>query len=185
MAGRHEIRMCGFGGQGIVLAGYITGQAASIFDGKYVTFIQDYGPEARGGVCRADLVISDKQVLYPYITAPSVLVAMSQEAYEKYVPENHKDALIIVDTDMVKPNKMKGKKILYVPATKLAEEQGRVAVANSTMLGFFTAATSIVSAEAMKKSIVASVPKGTIDFNTQAFDRGYAFGMKELRAKEG
>ncbi|MBA7702391.1 hypothetical protein ES703_111158 [subsurface metagenome] len=106
MANRHEIRLCGYGGQGIILAGYIVGQAASIFDGKNTTFIQDYGPEARGGACRADVVISDERVLYPYINAPSVLVAMSQQAYDKYCPRNHRDALVIIDNDLVKPVKM-------------------------------------------------------------------------------
>lgn len=175
MTERHEIRLCGYGGQGIVLAGHIIGQAASIFEHKYATFIQDYGPEARGGATRADVVVSDERVLYPYIETPSVLVAMSQAAYDKYHPQNHRDALVIIDNDLVQPTEMKGKRLLTVPARQIAEELGRMAVANSVMLGFFTAATNIVSVDAMKKAILASVPKDTGELNMKAFDCGYAY----------
>jgi len=180
MTNRHEIRLCGYGGQGIILAGYIIGQAASIFDGKNTTFTQDYGPEARGGACRADVVISDERVLYPYITAPSVLIAMSQEAYDKYYTKNRHDALVIIDENLVKPRETGKVELLTVPATRVAEELGRVTVANVVMLGFFTAVTDIVSIDAMRKSILASVPKGTEDLNMKAIERGYAYGLEKL-----
>jgi len=170
----HEIRLSGFGGQGIILAGYIIGRAASIFDSKNATFIQDYGPEARGGACRADVVISDEPVLYPYIKTPSVLVVMSQQAYNKYCAGNRQGALTIIDADLVKPGEAGGK-ILAIPATRIAEELGRVTVANVVMLGFFTAVTDVVSIEAMKRAISASVPKGTEELNAKAFERGYAY----------
>ena len=180
MVNRHEIRLCGYGGQGIILAGYIIGQAASIFDGKNTTFIQDYGPEARGGACRADVVISDERVLYPYIIAPSVLVAMSQEAYNKYWTKNRDDALVIIDEDLVKPREITDGELLTVPATRIAEELGRVTVANVVMLGFFTAATNLVSIDAMRKSILASVPKGSEELNMKAIERGYTYGREKL-----
>jgi len=178
MTERHEIRLCGYGGQGIVLAGYIIGQAASVYEGKNAVFIQDYGPEARGGASRADVVISDEPVLYPYIIAPTILVAMSQEAYDKYHPGKRDDTLVIIDHDLVTPKGTDGKRRLHMPARHIAEEVGRTAVANVAMLGFLTAATGIVSADAMKKSVLASVPKGTEELNTNAFEQGYA------RAKE-
>ena len=106
---------------------------------------------------------------------------MSQQAYDKYHPANHQDALVIIDDDLVKVKKMRGKKLLSVPARQIAEELGRVAVANSVMLGFFTAATNIVSMDAMKQSIAASVPKGTLELNTLAFERGYACGLEKSR----
>jgi len=180
MVNRHEIRLCGYGGQGIILAGYIVGQAASIFDGKNTTFIQDYGPEARGGACRADVVISNKRVLYPYITAPSILIAMSQEAYNKYYTKNRHDALVIVDEDLVKSKERTSGELLTVPATRMAEELGRVTVANVVMLGFFTAVTNLVSIDAMRKSISVSVPKGTEELNMKAIERGYAYGLEKL-----
>ncbi len=180
MVNRHEIRLCGYGGQGIILAGYIIGQAASIFDGKNTTFIQDYGPEARGGACRADVVISDEHVLYPYIIAPSVLVAMSQEAYNKYYTKNRHDALVIIDENLVKPRETTSGKLLTAPVTQMAEELGRVMVANVVMLGFFTAVTNLVSIDAIRKSISTSVPKGTEELNMKAIERGYTYGLEKL-----
>ena len=180
MANRHEIRLCGYGGQGIILAGHITGQAASIFEHKHATFIQDYGPEARGGACRADVVVSDERVLYPYINAPSVLIAMSQEAYDKYCPRNREDTLVIIDGELVKPKTTRGRRLLTISARRIATELGRVAVANAVMLGFFTAVTDIVSAEAMRESILASVPKNTEELNIRAFEQGYAYGLEKL-----
>ncbi|MBI4286171.1 MAG: 2-oxoacid:acceptor oxidoreductase family protein [Chloroflexi bacterium] len=183
MAERHEIRLCGFGGQGVILAGHIIGQAAAIYEHKHATFIQDYGPEARGGSTRADVVVSDERVTYPYIETPTVLLAMSQPAYDKYHPQNHRDALVIIDAELVKPIVEAGKKVISVPARRIAEELGRTAVANSVMLGFFTAATGIVSPDAIKKAIAASVPKNTIELNLKAFDRGYAYGLEHSEAR--
>jgi len=134
MANRHEIRLCGHGGQGIILAGHIIGQAAAIFEGKNVVLTQDYGPEARGGACRADVVVSDERMLYPYINAPSVLVAMSQEAYNRYYTENLQDAVVIIDEDLVKPRETNRGGLLAVPARRIAEEMGRVTVANAVLL---------------------------------------------------
>ena len=183
MENRHEIRLCGFGGQGVMLAGYIIGQAASIFQRKHTTHLRDYGPEARGGTCRADVVISDKPVLYPYIDAPSILVALSQQAYDKYRPKSREDSLIIIDEDLVKHKEKKKNRLKAIPAQRMAEELGRVTVANAVMLGFFTAVTDIISVEAMKQSIIASAPKGTEELNMTAFDRGYTYGLDKLRSK--
>ena len=179
MVNRDEIRLCGYGGQGIILAGYIVGQAAAIFERKNVVFIQDYGPEARGGACRADVVVSDAPVLYPYIVTPSILVAMSQQAYDKYCPENPQNTLVIIEEDLVKPREMKGTRLLAVPPRRIAAELGRVAVANVVMLGLLTAATNVVSAEAMKKSILTAVPKNTEELNLKAFERGYTYGLEK------
>ena len=178
MTDRHEIRLCGFGGQGIMLAGYIIGQAASIFENKDCVFTRDYGPEARGGSCRADVVVSDKRVLYPYIDNPSILVAMSQQAHDKYCSENREDSLIIIDKELVKHREKRTDRLLAIPARRIAEELGNIAVANVVMLGFFTAATDIVSKEAMKESIKVSVPKHTVELNMEAFEQGFAYRTK-------
>ena len=180
MAKRREIRLSGFGGQGIILAGHIIGQAAAIFEDKNAVLIQDYGPEARGGACRADVVVSDDPVLYPYIIAPSVLVAMSQEAYNKYHDENRRDALVIIDEDLVKAKKPRDGELLTIPAVRMAEELGRVTVANVVMLGFFAAVTDVVSLDAIKKAMLASVPKDTEELNLKAVERGYAYGLEKL-----
>ena len=182
MAERHEIRLCGLGGQGIILAGHIIGQAASIFDGNNAVFIQDYGPEARGGTSRADVVVSDERVLYPYINAPSILVAMSQQAYDTYRPGSREDSLVIIDEDLVKHREKRKDRLLAVPARRIAEELGKVTVANVVMLGFLAAVTDIVSIKAMKESVLASVPKGTEELNMKALERGYAYGLEKLKS---
>ncbi len=182
---REEVIIGGFGGQGIILAGYIVGQAASIYDRKQATFTQSYGPEARGGACRAQVVISDSEISYPYIDNPSVLAVMSQEAYTQYSPEMRKGTLLLVDEDLVKPRKSKDNRILAIPATRIAQELGRRAVANIVMLGFLTAVAKVVSTEAMKKAVLGSVPKGTEELNMKAFERGYSYGLKALKSAKG
>lgn len=175
---RVELRLSGFGGQGIILAGFIVGQAAAIYDGKNATFTQAYGPEARGGACSAQVVISDQPGGYPYVVAPSTVVAMSQEAYAKYAANVPPDVRVIIDEDLVKPDPSQKNRILTVPATRIARELGRSGVANIVMLGFLAAVTDIVSVEGMKKSILDSVPKGTETLNMTAFDRGFAHGQQ-------
>ena len=182
---RDEIILGGLGGQGIVLAGYILGKAASLFDKKNATHIQDYGPEARGGACHTQVVISDRQISYPYIDNPSVLVVMSQGAYEKFSPSMRQDTVLLIDQDLVKPKRGRNSKFFTIPATRIAQELGRVAVANIVMLGFVTAITNVVSMEAMKKAVLESVPKGTEELNMRAFDSGYYYGLEKLKSLEG
>ena len=185
MENRHEIRLTGFGGQGIMLAGYIVGQAAAVYEQKHATHIRDYGPEARGGSCRADVVISDKPVLYPYINAPSVLVSMSQQAYDKYRPNSRENSLILIDEDLVKHREKRKDRLWSVPAQRLAEELGRANMANVVMLGFLCAVTDIISIEAMRKSVLASVPKNTGELNLKALEHGYAHGLEKTKARKG
>lgn len=180
---RSEIVIGGFGGQGIILAGLILGQAAAIYDGKNATFTQDYGPEARGGACRAQVVISDGEISYPYVEKPVVVAVMSQEAYTKYSPALQPEGLLLIDQDLVKPNG-RVKKMYSVPATAIARELGRAAVANIVMLGFLTAASGVISTEAMKKSLLKSVPKGTEELNMNAFERGYNYPRPAARRKK-
>jgi len=179
---RTEVRLSGFGGQGIILAGFIVGQAAAIYDGKNATFTQAYGPEARGGSCSAQVVITDEQGAYPYVSNPSVVVAMSQEAYTKYAAQVGDSVRVIIDEDLVRLGKSQGGRILTVPATRIAQEMGRSAVANIVMLGFLAAVTDIASVEAMRKSVLDSVPKGTEALNTNAFNRGYECGVEKIKA---
>ncbi|HEY91214.1 MAG TPA: pyruvate ferredoxin oxidoreductase [Dehalococcoidia bacterium] len=173
MVTNHQIRLCGFGGQGIILAGFIIGQAATVYEGINAVFTQDYGPEARGGSCRADVIISDEIVNYPYVEYPSVLVAMSQAGYDKYYRDIGPDIVVIIDEDLVTPDPAAPNRILAIPAWRFARELGRVAVANVVMLGFFAGATDYISPDSIKNSILASVPKGTEELNTKAFERGF------------
>ena len=182
MGNQHAVRICGFGGQGVVLAGFIIGQAATVHQGLNAVFTQDYGPEARGGSTKADVIISDEPVNYPYLEEPTVLVALSQAAYEKYIADTPAEALVIIDEDLVTPNESNGgPPPLLMPARQTAEDLGRVAVANVVMLGFLAGATDIVSPEAMKESVLSSVPPGTEKLNTTAFERGLAYAKEATR----
>lgn len=180
--GRIEIRLSGFGGQGIILAGYILGKAAALYDHKYATMTQNYGPESRGGACSAQVIISDMPVSYPHLTRPHVLAAMSQEAYSKYAGELADGGLLVIDQDLVQPDGDPRRVRLYgVPATRIAEEMGRKMAANIVMLGCLAALDPSVSPEALKRAVRESVPKGTEDFNLRAFERGYAHGQQLLQ----
>jgi 2-oxoglutarate ferredoxin oxidoreductase subunit gamma len=174
---RKEIRFAGFGGQGIMLAVHIVGHASSIFDRKNAVLTQSYGPEARGGASSADVVISDSEIDYPKVTIPDILVIMSQEAYTTYGQKMAKDAILIIDEDLVKITD--GRKFITVPATRLAEQLGKRIVANIVMLGFFAKqAESIVTYDAIKKSLLVNVPKGTEELNLKAFNAGYDYVKK-------
>jgi len=180
-----EIRFSGFGGQGIIRCGLITGKALAIFDNKHATMTQSFGPEARGSACSSQLVVSDDRVLYPYISTPEILISMSQEAYDKYEPELSDDGILIIDKDLVKMKPARGKiKTYSVPSTRFAEELGNRIIANLVMLGFFTAITQVASPEAMKKALPGMVPSRFLDLNIKAFDKGYEYGKKVLAEKK-
>lgn len=174
-----EIRFSGYGGQGVIRSGLIVGKACSLFDDKHATLNQAFGPEARGSACSAQVVVSNDRVLYPYITIPDILVSMSQEAYDKFEPELKKGGLLLIDEDLVKPKSVRDKITMYaIPATRMAEQMGNRIFANLVMLGFFTAMSDVVSAEAMRKAIPGSVPDRFVEKNIEAFDKGYEFGEK-------
>ncbi len=173
-----EIRFSGFGGQGIIRCGLITGKAISLFGGKHATMTQSFGPEARGSTCSSQLVVSEERVLYPYVDRPEILVAMSQDAYEKYEPELRDGGMLLTDADLVKVDPAARRvRVFAVPATRMAEEMGNRIFANLVMLGFFTAVTEVVSPEAMKKALPGLVPSRSLDQNMEAFDRGYEYGL--------
>jgi 2-oxoglutarate ferredoxin oxidoreductase subunit gamma len=178
---RLEVRLSGFGGQGIIRSGEIIGKAAVLYDGKFATFTQSYGPESRGGACAAQVAIADDPVelSYPHVIDPSILVLMSQGAYNKYASDFRRDGLLIVDEDLVELDEAaEGVRMLKIPATRLAEQIGRRIVANVVMLGFVAAVTDIASPEAIKKAVLDSVPKGTEKLNTRAFDTGFEYGQE-------
>ena len=180
---RMDIKLGGFGGQGIILSGYILGKAASIFDNMEAVLTQSYGPEARGGACSADVVISKSKIDYPYLKDIKILVVMSQEAYGTYTKQLGEGAMLIYDENLVtidkKVCKEKKWKLYNIPTTRLAEELGRKIVANIVMLGFFTAVSDTVSYEAMKNAILSSVPKGTEKLNEEAFNKGYEYKKED------
>ena len=174
---KYEIRFAGFGGQGIVLCGYIIGKAASIYDKKNAVFTQSYGPEARGGSCSANIVISDKKVNFPKVQNPDIAVLMSEDAYHTFGKKIKEDAVVILDEDMIRKTENLGKDVTVynIPATKIAEDLGNKIMANIVMIGYFIAKTNVVSYNAVKEAILSSVPRGTEDLNLMAFEKGYNY----------
>jgi 2-oxoglutarate ferredoxin oxidoreductase subunit gamma len=183
--GRREMRIAGFGGQGVVLSGQIVGQAVAVFDNKYAAFTQNYGPEARGGSCTAEIVADEEAIGYPYLTKPQVVIILSQDAYNKYGKNLNEETQLIIDPDLVKPDSSQKHSYLSVPTNRMARELGRVVVANIILLGFLAAVNNFVSPEALRKSVLASVPKGTGDFNLKAFELGYKYGLEHGKLSGG
>jgi 2-oxoglutarate ferredoxin oxidoreductase subunit gamma len=178
-----EIRVAGFGGQGVILSAIVLGKAASIHQGEFATMTQNFGPEARGGACSAQLILSDKPVLYPYVTHPDVLVVMSQEAYSKFAPELKDGGTLLIERDLVRVTDLPAQTRIYsVPATRLAEELGKRMVLNIVMVGFFTAVTRLLEADAVRKAVADSVPLSFRELNLKAFDKGYEYGKTALAA---
>ena len=169
---RQEIRLAGFGGQGIILAGFVLGRAAAIYGGKEAVFTQSYGPEARGGACAAEIVISDGTIDYPLVTRPDHIVCMSQEAFHKYGAGIAEGAQLITDSDLVQAPTHNGY-LRFVPATRLAMELGNRMAANIVMLGFFAGATGVVSREALEESVRATVRARHLELNLRALDAGF------------
>lgn len=181
---RTEIKIGGFGGQGVILSGYILGRAASIFDDKHATMIQAFGPEARGSACSAQLIVAGEPIAYPYITAPQILVVMSQEAYAKFSPELSAGGILITEQELVQPHNLRRDvKHFAIPATRIAEDLGKRLVLNIVMMGFMTAVTRLLDVEAMKKAVSASVPKGTEELNLAAFTKGFEYGVRMFAAQ--
>jgi len=175
---RVEIRVSGFGGQGIILSGRIIGMAAAIYEGKQATLNQSYGPEARGSACSAQVVVADELIHYPYLSKLDILLAMSQEACQKFLPDLKKKGLLLIEEDLVKMEKMRNDVRHYaIPATRLAEKMGRKIVANIVMLGFFTAMSDLFQVDSMQQAMLACVPKGTEELNLNAFKAGYDYGL--------
>ena len=178
-----EIIITGFGGQGIVLAGRILGQAASLGDNKQSTLVQSYGPEARGGACSAEVIISDGMIHYPNVRHPDILVCMSKGGFDKFIDQLKPDGPLLIDQDLVKINGKK-REAYAIPATRMAEELGRKMMANIIMLGFFTAITGSVTLKAALDTVFQSVPKGTEEMNKKAFNKGYDYGLAILKGQQ-
>jgi 2-oxoglutarate ferredoxin oxidoreductase subunit gamma len=181
--GKQEIIFTGFGGQGIVLAGRILGKAAAIGDKRHSTLVQAYGPEARGGACSAQVIISDEPIHYPYVRQPAILVCMSQSGLDKFIHQMAENGVLLIDQDLVKPPE-KTEDFFPIPSTRMAEEMGRKMMANIIMFAFFTSVTGAVSVDAARMAVRESVPKGTEDMNINAFDKGYDYGVAVLKARQ-
>lgn len=175
---RQEIRLQGMGGQGIISAGHLIGEAASLRDHKEAVMTEDYSPYITGGWSRADIVISDQPIDYPLVSKPDILLAMSQDGLDENWKSTAQNATIIVEKGIVKTDVVTGRKVCAVPALSMAEELGKRVVANIVMLGFITAKTNVVSRTGMEASILSRYAKAA-ELNRKAFARGFELASEE------
>jgi 2-oxoglutarate ferredoxin oxidoreductase subunit gamma len=181
-----EILITGFGGQGIILIGNILGKAATIYDLKHATMIQAYGPEARGGSCSSQVIISEQEILFPYVQQAQVLICMSQEGFDKNIASLLSGGLLIWDTDLVNTRDLDASWTSYhLPATRFAQELGNKMMANIVMLGFLSTVSELVQVDSLRQAMLSSVPGRTRENNEKAFDRGREYGeaIRKSRAK--
>ena len=179
-----HILITGFGGQGIIMAGDILGKAATLYDDKNATMTQNYGPEARGGSCSSQVIISTEDILFPSVNEPQVLVCMSQEGYTKNIKSLRRNGTLYLGHGS-RQNK-KGRSDLdtyHIPATRFAEELGNTMMANIVMLGFLAAVEALVQVDALRKAVLDSVPPNTKENNAKAFDRGREYGEAILKGR--
>jgi 2-oxoglutarate ferredoxin oxidoreductase subunit gamma len=181
-----EIRISGFGGQGVILSAIVIGKAGCIYEKGFSTMTQAFGPEARGGACSAQVILSNEPILYPYVTRPDILVTMSQEAYSLFTPQLKEDGILIIEQDLVRVEKLPpGVRVYGVPATRLAEELGKRMVLNIVMVGFFAAVTNVLQPDALREAVADSVPPAFRELNLKAFDKGFEYGTKHLSVELG
>ncbi|HVN97745.1 MAG TPA: 2-oxoacid:acceptor oxidoreductase family protein [Syntrophorhabdaceae bacterium] len=177
MGYRYDIRLSGSGGQGIILMGIILAEAVGIYDGKYVAQTQSYGPEARGGSSKAEVVISDGEIDYPKALRLDLLLAMNQKACDDYYMDLKADGILIVDSTLVK--QVPVSKAYQIPFTRLAREKfKREMVANIVALGALSRLTPVVSMRAIESAVLARVPKGTEQLNRDALRTGMTIAAK-------
>jgi len=175
-----QIRLCGFGGQGIILGGKILGHA-SISAGKQVAGLSSYGGAARGGVCESDIIISDEAITFPQVIAANILIAMSQEAYSKHIESvNQQNGLVLYDKQFVSPKEISGLKQIGIPATEVAvKELDNKQVANIILLGALVEITNLIDKNDLKTAIEEGVKERFRELNLKAVDTGFKLG-KEL-----
>ena len=178
---RYDVRLSGSGGQGLILAGKILAEAAAIYDGHNAVQTQSYGPEARGGASKAEVVIKDGEIDYPKAMDLDLLLSLTQESCTKYIGDLKGDGILIIDSETVTDPPNGTFKTYGAPITSIAAKKiGKVVVTNIVALGILTRISGIVSEESMRKAILARVPKGTEEINMKAFDEGWNAGEELL-----
>ncbi len=177
LAPRTEIRLAGEGGQGMILAGIILAEAAAIYDGKMAVQTQSYGPDARGGASKSEVVIAAGEIDHPEVLEADVVVTLSQEAYDKYAAQVKPGSLLIVDEEKV--HHVQSLEAVKIPISRLAfEATGRSITANTVALGALVGLTGVVSRKSIEKAVMARAPRGTEEMNRQALEAGFAAAGK-------
>ena len=170
---RYEVRLAGEGGQGMILAGVILAEAAVVHDGLNAVQTQSYGPEARGGASRSEVIIAKGEIDYPKVMSPDLLLCMSQEACDKFSAQIKDDGLLIVDSTNV--SRVPSHRALAVPLSEIAERvTGRRITASMVALGLVCGLSDLVTRESLTKAMISRVPSGTEDINEKALDAGFA-----------
>jgi len=183
MADRYEIRLSGSGGQGIILMGIILAEAIGIHEGKFVAQTQSYGPEARGGSSKAEIIVSDSEIDYPKATRPDLLLAMNQSSCDEFYGDLKPEGTLIVDSTYV--TQVPVSMAFQIPFTRIAREKfGREVVANIVALGALTQLTPVVSPKAIEAAVLERVPKGTEKLNRDALKAGIVAARKARMASE-
>ncbi len=178
MSKQLELRLTGSGGQGLITAGIILAEAA-LKDNKNAIQTQSYGPEARGGASKAEVIISDESIDFPKVTLPNMVLALTQVACDKYISDISEEGTIIVDDSIVMPEGLKAARILSVPIIQTAKnEVGKEIVANIVALGVIVGITGVVTRESLEKAILSRIPRGTEDLNKMALQKGYEIAEK-------
>lgn len=174
MSKRYELRFSGAGGQGLITAGIIMAEAAAIIEGHHAVQSQSYGPEARGGASKSEVIISDKPIDYPKATSVDACLALTQEAADKYAVGIKPGGMLLIDSDFVKREPQGDFKTIKFPIIRTAKDEvGREIVANVVALGAMVALTGIVSREAGEQAVVARVPEDFIELNKKAYNTGF------------
>ncbi len=179
---RYEVRIGGFGGQGVVTMAVVAGETASLYDKKYVVQTQSYGPEARGGASKSEIVISDEEIDFPKVQTPDVFVVLSRAAFLAYVDGLKDDGILIIDEDLVKieselPDTVK---VYKIPATRIADKEvGSKQATNVVMLGAFAVITKVLSLEGLKARIEEKWPR-FLKSNMLALELGMKAGEEAL-----
>jgi len=171
---RYELRFSGAGGQGLITAGIIMAKAASIYENREAVQSQSYGPEARGGASKSEVIISDTIIDYPKITKCDALLAMTQEACTKYSTDLKEGGVLLYDSDLVtKLPEGNFKKVGFNIINTAKNDVGREIVANIVALGAMVALTGQVSRENAEKAVLSSVPEAFLELNKKAFNMGF------------
>lgn len=183
MSFRYDIRLSGEGGQGLVLAGRILAEAAAIYDDKNATQSQSYGPEARGGASRSEVIISDEDIDYPKAVSIDLLLALTQESVDKYTKDLKENGILLVDSGAVTRIPQGNFRVYRVPITGIARERvGKAVVANIVALGIIVELTKVVSVRALEAAVLSRVPKGTEELNIKAFKTGMEVAQELVHA---
>ena len=174
---RYEVLLSGSGGQGIIMAAIILAEAAGVYDEKYVCQSQSYGPEARGGTSKAEVVISNQVIDYPKAIKPDLLLTMNQEACNTYSPDLKTEGLLVVDSTLV--HQIPAHRVFAIPFTQIARKDiGKEMVANIVALGAVGVLSKTVSLKSLEKALMARVPKGTDEINRKALKTGIKAAKK-------